>query len=177
MGKKYKFSEAELEEIQRARHLNTKQASGSASEGTGTARKEEKQQRNRRHYRIPSSVYHNIDSEIPCRRDRGNQQESLRRKPPEHELGARSGTTGGIREAKKRKLWKYQKSKQYEDAVGHKIGSGQIYEVLARHEWRKVMLRIRHPGGVTIKLKNQTACESCRRSYCQHKTSRWKRSR
>ena len=33
----------------------------------------------------------------------------------------------------------------YEKAVGHAIGSGQIYRVLWRNEWRKVMPRSRHP--------------------------------
>ena len=33
----------------------------------------------------------------------------------------------------------------YEDAVGHTIGSSQIYRVLQRHGWRKVMPRSRHP--------------------------------
>ena len=33
----------------------------------------------------------------------------------------------------------------YEAAVGHEIGSGQIYFVLKRHKWRKVMPRSRHP--------------------------------
>lgn len=33
----------------------------------------------------------------------------------------------------------------YESAVGHEIGSGQIYFVLKRHNWRKVMPRSRHP--------------------------------
>lgn len=33
----------------------------------------------------------------------------------------------------------------YEQAVGHEIGSGQIYRVLHRHHWRKVMPRSRHP--------------------------------
>ena len=32
----------------------------------------------------------------------------------------------------------------YEEAVGHSIGSGQIYYVLKRHKWRKVMPRSRH---------------------------------
>ena len=35
--------------------------------------------------------------------------------------------------------------KQYEKAVGHRIGSGQIYRVLQRHGWRKVMPRSKHP--------------------------------
>lgn len=35
--------------------------------------------------------------------------------------------------------------KQYEEAVGHRISSGQIYRVLQRHDWRKVMPRSRHP--------------------------------
>ena len=33
----------------------------------------------------------------------------------------------------------------YEQAVGHKISSGQIYRVLWRHDFRKVMPRSRHP--------------------------------
>ena len=33
----------------------------------------------------------------------------------------------------------------YEKAVGHRISSGQIYRVLWRHGWRKVMPRSRHP--------------------------------
>lgn len=35
--------------------------------------------------------------------------------------------------------------KAYETAVGHQIGNGQIYRVLKRHGWRKVMPRSRHP--------------------------------
>ncbi len=35
--------------------------------------------------------------------------------------------------------------KRYEEAVGHRIGSGQIYRVLKRHGWRKVIPRSRHP--------------------------------
>lgn len=33
----------------------------------------------------------------------------------------------------------------YEKAVGHTIGGGQIYCVLKRHKWRKVMPRSEHP--------------------------------
>lgn len=33
----------------------------------------------------------------------------------------------------------------YQNKVGHKIGSGQIYRVLKRHNWRKVKPRSRHP--------------------------------
>ena len=33
----------------------------------------------------------------------------------------------------------------YAEKVGHSIGSGQIYRVLARHGWRKVMPRSKHP--------------------------------
>ena len=34
----------------------------------------------------------------------------------------------------------------YEEKVGHKIGSGQIYYVLKRQGWRKVMPRSQHPN-------------------------------
>jgi len=33
----------------------------------------------------------------------------------------------------------------YREAVGHPIGSGQIYRMLRRHGWRKVMPRSQHP--------------------------------
>ena len=33
----------------------------------------------------------------------------------------------------------------YREAVGHSIGTAQIYYVLHRHGWRKVMPRSRHP--------------------------------
>ena len=34
---------------------------------------------------------------------------------------------------------------EYEKRVGHSIGSGQIYRVLRRHDWRKIMPRSKHP--------------------------------
>ena len=33
----------------------------------------------------------------------------------------------------------------YQEAVGHSIGTAQIYRVLHRHGWRKVMPRSKHP--------------------------------
>ena len=33
----------------------------------------------------------------------------------------------------------------YRKAVGHSIGTSQIYYVLHRHGWRKIMPRSRHP--------------------------------
>ena len=36
----------------------------------------------------------------------------------------------------------------YREAVGHSIGTGQIYYVLHRHGWRKIMPRSRHPKKV-----------------------------
>ena len=33
----------------------------------------------------------------------------------------------------------------YQEAVGHSIGTGQIYNVIHRHGWRKVMPRSKHP--------------------------------
>lgn len=35
--------------------------------------------------------------------------------------------------------------KAYEEKIGHKTGHGQIYFVLHRHGWRKVMPRSKHP--------------------------------
>lgn len=36
--------------------------------------------------------------------------------------------------------------RSYEKKVGHSIGKGQIYRVLKRHDWRKVMPRSKHPN-------------------------------
>ena len=36
-------------------------------------------------------------------------------------------------------------AKAYEKEVGHSVGNSQIYRVLHRHEWRKVMPRSKHP--------------------------------
>jgi len=36
-------------------------------------------------------------------------------------------------------------AQKYREAVGHSIGNGQIYCVLARHGWRKVKPRSKHP--------------------------------
>jgi len=35
--------------------------------------------------------------------------------------------------------------KAYEEKVGHSIGGSQIYYVLHRHKWRKIMPRSKHP--------------------------------
>lgn len=34
----------------------------------------------------------------------------------------------------------------YEEKVGHPIGNSQIYRVLHRHNWRKVMPQSKHPN-------------------------------
>ena len=51
----------------------------------------------------------------------------------------------------------------YENLVGHRIGSGQIYRVLHRHGWRKVMPRSRHPQKASdeaIKVSKKLTLES-----------------
>ena len=35
--------------------------------------------------------------------------------------------------------------KVYQEKVDHRIGHGQIYRVLKRHGWRKIMPRSKHP--------------------------------
>ena len=40
-------------------------------------------------------------------------------------------------------------SQAYQKAVGHRIGTSQIYCVLKRHGWRKLMPRSRHPKKAT----------------------------
>ena len=49
-----------------------------------------------------------------------------------------SGEAGHILDVREMKM-------AYEERVGHSIGSSQIYRVLERHGWRKVMPRSKHP--------------------------------
>ena len=49
-----------------------------------------------------------------------------------------SGKAGQILDVREMKM-------AYEERVGHSIGSSQIYRVLERHGWRKVMPRSKHP--------------------------------
>lgn len=73
----------EHEEIERLHNREAtvaviaQQVNGSAAESAGTAGNGEKRERNRSHYRIPSSVHHNTDSEIPYRRDRGKSEGTI----------------------------------------------------------------------------------------------------
>ena len=41
-------------------------------------------------------------------------------------------------------------ARAYQDKVDHPISSGQIYDVLHRHGWRKVMPRSKHPKKASI---------------------------
>ncbi len=54
----------------------------------------------------------------------------------------------------------------YQEKVGHSIGSGQIYRVLERHGWRKVMPRSRHPQKASDEViatskKLKKKCRNC----------------
>ena len=42
----------------------------------------------------------------------------------------------------------------YVEKVGHEIGGGQIYRVLARHKWRMVMPRSKHPKAASEEEQN-----------------------
>ena len=51
-----------------------------------------------------------------------------------------------IEKAKKGQIVEISEIKKvYQEAIGHEISSGQIYRVLKRHNWRKVMPRSKHP--------------------------------
>lgn len=47
---------------------------------------------------------------------------------------------------------------RYEQTVGHSVGRGQIYYVLERHGWRKIMPRSKHP-----KKANEEAIEASKK--------------
>jgi transposase len=52
---------------------------------------------------------------------------------------AQAGQVAGVSDIKR----------AYEEKVGHRIGKGQIYRVLKRHDWRKIKPRGRHPKKAT----------------------------
>lgn len=56
----------------------------------------------------------------------------------------------------------------YEEKVGHSIGNGQIYRVLKRHGWRKVMPRSKHPNKAS-----EEAIEASKKLTLQFKMN-WK---
>jgi len=64
----------------------------------------------------------------------------------------------------------------YQEKVGHSISSGQINRVLARHIWRKVMPRSRHPKKTSDEViatsKNKSAGFAGRNPQAQGR--RWK---
>ena len=54
----------------------------------------------------------------------------------------------------------------YEEKVGHTIGGSQIYRVLHRHDWRKIMPRSRHP-----KKASDEAIEASKKLRKQYKNA------
>ena len=57
----------------------------------------------------------------------------------------------------------------YQQAVGHSIGTSQIYYVLHRHGWRKVMPRSRHPN-TELQLKSLEKILIARRARSSYGT-------
>ena len=57
----------------------------------------------------------------------------------------------------------------YQQAVGHSIGTSQIYYVLHRHGWRKVMPRSRHPN-TELQLKSLEKILIARRARSSYET-------
>ena len=72
----------------------------------------------------------------------------------------------------------------YQQAVGHSIGTSQIYYVLHRHGWRKVMPRSRHPKKASeevietskeIKAAPHNSARSLRQDFCSNsKFRKWR---
>ena len=60
----------------------------------------------------------------------------------------------------------------YQKAVGHSIGTGQIYNVLHRHGWRKVMPRSKHP-----KKASEEAIDASKKLTLRPKTSRFQQAK
>lgn len=145
--KKYRFSEKQIKEIKAARKENKNkridkrlQVLELKSEGKTTKRIEELTEYGHAHIASLVKEYfeNGIESII------GNHYKGNRRNmsyEEEEELltpfmaKAEAGMMVDVAEIEK----------VYVEKVGHTIGSGQIYYVLKRHGWRKVLPRSRHP--------------------------------
>ncbi len=59
----------------------------------------------------------------------------------------------------------------YQAAVDHRVGSGQIYCVLKRHGWRKVMPRSRHPKKASDEVIETSKKLTKKRTNCKKKSA------
>ena len=147
MGKKYKFTEEQLEEITAVKAKNKnkridKRLTVLELSGKGVKRAEIALITGYNIGYIPKLIARYRDGGLEAivgnhyhgnRRNLTVAEEAAILRPFQER--AEAGQMVDIREIKA----------AYEAAVGHEIGSGQIYFVLKRHKWRKVMPRSRHP--------------------------------
>ena len=147
MGKKYKFTEEQLEEITAAKAKNKnkrkdKRLTVLEWSGKGVKRAEIALITGYNIGYIPKLIARYRDGGLEAivgnhyhgnRRNLTVAEEAAILRPFQER--AEAGQMVDVREIKA----------AYEAAVGHEIGSGQIYFVLKRHKWRKVMPRSRHP--------------------------------
>lgn len=147
MGKKYKFSQVQLDEIVAAKAKNKnkridKRLTVLELSAKGTKREEIALITGYHIDYIPKLISQYRDGGLEAivgnhyhgnRRNLTVEEEAEILRPFQER--AEAGQMIDIREIKA----------AYETAVGHKISSGQIYRVLKRHNWRKVMPRSRHP--------------------------------
>lgn len=145
--KKYTFSDEEKQEIKKAREKNRdknveKRLEALALRAEGKRNKEisEKTGFHTQYITVLVSRYKsNGLSSITENHYHGNQR-NLSYEEEEAVLepfrqAAKSGKMVSVRDIEA----------AYREAVGHSIGTGQIYYVLHRHGWRKIMPRSRHP--------------------------------
>jgi transposase len=145
--KKYIFTEEEKQELQRCRKQNRDkkidkrlEALAMRAEGKGNREISEKTGFHTQYITVLVSRYkaNGIES-ITGNHYHGNrrnlsfEQEAQLLEP--YRQAAEAGQIVSVSEIKA----------MYLKAVGHDIGSAQIYRVLHRHGWRKIMPRSRHP--------------------------------
>lgn len=147
MGKRYKFSEEEKEAIKRARKGNKDKSvevrlKALDLRAQGLSAKEVSQATGFHPAYITTLVekYRKKGLEYLSGRHYGGNHRNMSYKEEEEVLApfqekAEAGEVVDTNEIEA----------AYQAKAGHTIGSGQIYRVLRRHGWRKVMPRSRHP--------------------------------
>lgn len=145
--KKYTFTEEEKEELQRYRKQNRDkkvekrlEALMLRAEGKGNREISEKTGFHTQYITVLVSRYkaNGIES-ITGNHYHGNRRNlSIEEERQLLEPFCQAGEAGQIISVGEIKA-------EYQKTVGHDIGSAQIYRVLHRHGWRKIMPRSRHP--------------------------------
>ena len=147
MGRSYQFREKEIEEIQAARKKNKDKRAEQRLKALelrakGKSREEVSQSTGFCKEYVSQLVkkYREKGLEAITGNHYGGNHRNMSKKKEEEILAPFKA------DAEKGKMLEiHEIAEAYQAAVDHHVSGGQVYRVLARHGWRKVMPRSRHP--------------------------------